>query len=108
MNPKMWKKIGVVAGTIAAVITAWVALDKVGVRPALNGEVIAAEVRLQQQVDVLEVLILQDQRRYWQEQLAAARAAAIRDPANGTIQRDIREIEATLQDIQRRIHSSRS
>ncbi len=108
MNPKMWKKIGVVAGAIAAVVAAWLALEQVGVRPALNGEVMAAEVRLQQQVDVLEILILQDQRRYWQEQLAAVRAAARRDPTNGTIQRDIREIEATLQDIQGRIRLSRS
>ena len=108
MNLKHWKKVGIIAGAIAAVITTVLALGQVGARPALNGEVEAVEFRVQQQVDTLEVLILQNERRYWGKQLAAARAEDRRNPGNGVIEARIREIEATLQDIQGRLRHSRS
>lgn len=111
MLPKFSLKMVIVSATaIAAVLAAYTALDQVGLRPVVNSEVAASEVRVGQQIAGLEkfsrgtrFLVLQNDRRYWQGELDKAKKARERDPDNEVIEARIRDITETLSEIQRQL-----
>ena len=103
------KRITLYAGLVAAVVGAWVGMDKLGVRPAFNSEVDAAEARVVEQITDLSkfavgnrLLTLQNERRYYARLLDEARAAHEANPSSALVN-TMRDYVATLSEIQHSI-----
>jgi hypothetical protein len=104
-----------VAVGISAVIGAWFALDSVGLRPAFNNEVQAAEERVVEQVAGLEefsistrILALQSDRRYWQAELDDATDEVDRNPGNDFARDRQRTARESLEEIRRQLQFYRA
>ncbi len=112
MNDKA-KTFGMYAGVLVALIAAWVGLGQLGIRPALNGEVDAAEARVAGQVHDLSkfsvgtrILTLQADRRYYGRLLAEAKTAHRASPSEA-LAGTVREYRGTLLEVQRQIDQLR-
>ena len=103
------KMITLYAALVVAVVGAWVGMDQLGVRPAFNGEVDAAEARVIERITDLgkfagttRILTLQNERRYYEQLLDDARLAHEANPSSALVN-TMRDYVATLADIQHTI-----
>ncbi len=103
------KMITLYAALVVALVGAWAGMDQLGVRPAFNGEVDAAEARMVEQITDLSkfavgnrLLTLQNERRYYARLLDEARAAHEANPSSALVN-TMRDYVATLSDIQHTI-----
>ncbi len=103
------KMVTLYAALVIAVVGAWVGMDQLGVRPAFNGEVDAAEARVVEQITdlgkfsvVTRILTLQNDRRYYAGELRRAQDEFDRRP-NNILATVIESFRRTLTDISTQI-----
>ena len=106
------KAVTAVAVAIAAVVGAWFALDSIGLRPVLSGEVSAAQATAEARVAGLErfsvntrIITLQNNRRYLNGELDKVQVELRRNPDNGFAQERKRDLEETIRQINEQIRA---